>query len=175
MQETTTKRDWSLPFATLLLISLIFLSGCNLNQASDQALEVMEKDEPVVMEEKAPEGTVEIVQREEVPKAQYAAGKVNTYSKEAFDKALADNKTILLDFHADWCKTCVGNAPKVKEAVESNGDVVGFKVNYDTAKELKKQFSVNSQSTFIVLKGGEESGRTMGPQSVESLSELIGA
>lgn len=156
MEKTIKQRDWSLPFAILILFALVLLSGCNLGGSDSEA-------------------SAQIAPAPVAKQASYDPGKFQNYSKSKLEAALVDNKTVLLDFHADWCAVCVGNDPNVKQAFDELGDtgVVGFKVNYDTEKALKRQFSVNSQATFIVLKGGKEVKRTMGPQSVSMVKALL--
>lgn len=107
--------------------------------------------------------------------ADYKSGAVQDYSAAAFDKAQKDGKVVLVDFHADWCSTCVSNKPNLKEAFSSLNDssLVGFIANYDTEKELKKRFGVTSQATFIVFKGVKEVNRTMGALSVDQFKKLL--
>lgn len=57
---------------------------------------------------------------------------------------------IFLFFHASWCPTCV-NFEKQILAAPLPSDVVIFKVDYDTATELKKKYSVLSQSTWVQI------------------------
>ena len=86
------------------------------------------------------------------------------FNKSDYEKALKENKVILLDFYANWCPICRGEEPVLKEAFNKfNSDkVVGFRVNYkdiDTDKseeELARQFNIPYQHTKVVLKDGKE-------------------
>ncbi len=114
-----------------------------------------------------------------VPAAQptdtYVAGAFQPYTKSAYARALADGKTVLLDFHANWCEICVANSPVIEQAFQklNNPQVVGFKANYDTETALETQFGVRSQATLILVKGSKEAKRVMGPQTVETVMALL--
>lgn len=104
------------------------------------------------------------------PKAQvaqktYRAGALQTYSPAAYAEALADGKTVIIDFHADWCEICVKNFPSIRAAFEnmSNPNVIGFKANYDTETSLENQFGVTTQSTLVKVRGSDpKSARKLG-------------
>jgi thiol:disulfide interchange protein len=54
-----------------------------------------------------------------------------------------------LFFHADWCSTCQNFEKQILASKDIPRDVIILKVNYDTATELKKKYSILSQSTFV--------------------------
>ena len=69
------------------------------------------------------------------------------YSDEIF--ATLTWSRILLFFHADWCPTCQNFEKQILASKSIPKDIVILKVNYDTATELKKKYSILSQSTFV--------------------------
>lgn len=105
-----------------------------------------------------------------------SAGPWSSYDEASFKKAQAEGKTVVLDFYADWCSTCVKQRPVlVKLLNEEKFDrVVGFKVNFDEAEELKKRLNVYSQATLIVFKGEKEVARNIGVTGQDELKNLIG-
>ncbi len=106
----------------------------------------------------------------------YVAGAYQDFSQTAYDSALADGKTVILDFHADWCPTCQVNEPIIKSVFSTNTDtnIVGFKVNYDTEIGLKKAFNIQSQSTIIKTVKDEAAEQLgPGPVTAESFSAFI--
>lgn len=60
------------------------------------------------------------------------------------------DKKILLFFHADWCPTCRNFDKQIAEMTLPQ-DVIILKVDYDTATELKKKYSILSQSTWVQI------------------------
>ncbi len=57
---------------------------------------------------------------------------------------------ILLFFHADWCSTCKSFDEQIR-TTQLPWDLIILQVDYDTADDLKKQYSILSQSTFIQI------------------------
>lgn len=106
----------------------------------------------------------------------YVAGAYQDFSQSAYDAAIADGKTVILDFHADWCPTCRANEPIIKGVFEARADknLVGFKVNYDTEIALKKTFNIQNQATLIkTSKNGQTKQLGPGPVTAESLTAFI--
>jgi thiol-disulfide isomerase/thioredoxin len=85
------------------------------------------------------------------------------YSAAALAAAQKADKPVVLQFHAGWCPTC-RIQDKVLQTLKSEPglDITVLKVNFDTEKELKKQFKVQTQSTMIILRGDKERGRLVG-------------
>lgn len=84
----------------------------------------------------------------------HVASNFTDYNKEAYEAALAEGKTVFLDFHASWCSTCLSNAPKIEAAFEKLEDdsIVGFRADYDKETALKRQLGVNFQSTLLLVR-----------------------
>ncbi|HMD53454.1 MAG TPA: thioredoxin family protein, partial [Phycisphaerae bacterium] len=74
------------------------------------------------------------------------AGEIKPYNEAAFAEAKAAGKTVLLDFHADWCPVCRKQGPLLGSLVQEDKlkDIAAFKVNYDDETALKKQLKVTS-------------------------------
>ncbi len=99
------------------------------------------------------------------------------YDAAAFAKAQADQKTIVLDYYADWCPTCRVQKTGLEGSLQSTKfeNVVAFEVNYDQQPaDLKKQLKkVNEQSTLIILKGKSVRGRASGITDQAEIGRLI--
>ena len=99
---------------------------------------------------------------------------VRPFTKEAFDAAAAEGKTILVDFHAPWCPVCRAQEPKVTARL--NGDfrhVVAFRVDYDSNAPLRKAMNVQKQSTLILFHGRNELARLSYTSEDKALDELF--
>lgn len=93
------------------------------------------------------------------------------FDRAKFDKARADGKSIILDFHAVWCGTCKKQLPIVQSLLlePEFKDFQFFNVDYDWSEELNKEFNVQRQATIIVFKGKEERDRSIGVSDREDL------
>ena len=98
---------------------------------------------------------------------------VLSVNKSNFDAVKNSEKTVLLDFYADWCGPCRMVSPIVDEIAEERSDIVVGKINVDDCPELAMQFGIISIPTLIVMKGGEAVNKMVGarPKS-EILSAL---
>ena len=74
---------------------------------------------------------------------------------ENFDQVKNSEKSVLLDFYADWCGPCRMVAPIIEEIARENEQVLVAKVNVDEEPALAQQFGIVSIPTLIVMKGGE--------------------
>ncbi len=98
------------------------------------------------------------------------------FDQKAFDAAQAAGKPILIEVTAPWCPTCKAQAPilsKLKgEARFKN--LASFNIDFDSQKDLLKKFNVQKQSTLIVFKGKQETGRSTGDTNAGSIEQLLG-
>lgn len=86
------------------------------------------------------------------------------FSQEAYEKALSEEKVILLYFYASWCPTCKAEQPEIFEAFKSLNleNTIGFRVNYkdsDTDEfetALAKKYGIAYQHTKVILVNGEQ-------------------
>lgn len=103
-----------------------------------------------------------------IPEAVLASvSRYNTeFSEAAYQTALAEKKTVFLNFHADWCSVCAANKPHIKAAFQELNDanMVGFQVDYDNSQALKKQFGITMQSSFVLIPNGDTTAfKKLGP------------
>ena len=90
------------------------------------------------------------------------------------EEVLKSDKPVLIDFYADWCGPCRMMSPVVDDIAESmNTSIKVGKINVDECSELAQKYNVMSIPTFVVLKNGEETGRTVGVQSRDELVKLL--
>jgi len=73
-------------------------------------------------------------------------------TKANFEKTVADNPIVIVDFWAPWCGPCRGFAPVFEKASEVHPDVVFAKVNSDEQQELAGAFNIRSIPTLMVFR-----------------------
>lgn len=97
------------------------------------------------------------------------------FTKAEYDTALNAGRTVVVDFHADWCPTCRKQEPLINEIVKSKGyeNILALKANYDSETDLKRSLNVSKQSTVVVFKNGKEVGRSTGVTNKDDLKKLI--
>lgn len=89
-------------------------------------------------------------------------------------EVLKSDKTVLVDFYADWCGPCKMMAPTVEQiANELGGEAVVGKLNVDDNEEIAMKYSVMSIPTLIVFKNGQAVDKKVGVQSKETILAMI--
>ena len=98
--------------------------------------------------------------------AKVLAGKSSPFlefNQEDYEKARESGKIVFLDFYANWCPICRGEAPELESGFNSltTDSVVGFRVNYNDSdtdegeKKLAGEFDITYQHTKVILKNRE--------------------
>lgn len=113
---------------------------------------VVEEKKEIVVVEEAPakveepvQATQEVVEEKvETPVVTSTPGVYADYSPEAVANAKGD---IVLFFHATWCPACVAIENKIVGG-QLPDNLTILKVDYDDSSELKKKYSVRTQTTF---------------------------
>lgn len=98
---------------------------------------------------------------------------VLTVNQQNFSAVKESEKTVLLDFYADWCGPCRMVSPIVDEIAEENADILVGKVNVDNEPALAEAFGVSSIPTLIVLKNGNVVNRVTGARPKAQILALI--
>ena len=99
------------------------------------------------------------------------------FSAEVFDAAQNQDKPILIEITASWCPTCKIQAPIIDELTQRDTfkDLVVLRVDFDTQKDVVRNFGANMQSTLIVFKGRNEVSRSVGETNPEVIEAQIAA
>ena len=88
-------------------------------------------------------------------------------------EVLKSEKTVLVDFYADWCNPCKILSPIVEEVAKENENIKVVKINVDNAPNLSSEYGTYSIPTLIVIKNGEEVNRAVGVISKEEILSLV--
>ena len=97
------------------------------------------------------------------------------FTASNFDsEVLQSDKTVLVDFYADWCGPCKMMAPLVAQLAEELGEsaVVG-KLNVDENEAIAERYSVMTIPTLMVFKQGRSVNKLIGIQSKEDVLKMI--
>jgi len=73
-------------------------------------------------------------------------------SAENFEKIIAENEIVVIDFWATWCGPCKQYGPIFERVSENISDVTFAKVNTDEQQQLAAQFQIRSIPTTVVMK-----------------------
>ena len=94
-------------------------------------------------------------------------------NKENFESVKNSEKTVLLDFYADWCGPCRMVSPIVDEIAEERADLTVGKINVDDSPELATEFGVASIPTLVVMKGGRVVHQSAGARPKAQILALL--
>ena len=95
-------------------------------------------------------------------------------NEENFEReVLQSDKTVLVDFYADWCGPCKMLSPIVDEVANEVSDVKVCKVNIDEARNLAIKFDIMSIPTLLVFKNGNVVNSSLGLVSKAKIMDLI--
>lgn len=104
-----------------------------------------------------------------------AAPEPQPFTSDAFEAAQKAGKPILIDTYATWCEVCARQAPILDRlrAEPRFKELVTFKVNFDTQKDVMRRFNARVQSTLIAFHGAKEVGRSVGETQPEWVEDLL--
>ena len=95
-------------------------------------------------------------------------------TSQNFEKeVLKSDKTVLVDFYADWCGPCKMLSPIVDEVAKEMSEIKVVKVNVDEAQDLAMNYQVMSIPTLVVIKDGKEAKRSVGLIDKSEIKNLV--
>lgn len=102
-------------------------------------------------------------------------GQVNELTDSNFRQTMSESdKPVLVDFWAEWCAPCRMMAPVIHQlAAEYAGRAYIAKLNVDHNPGTAAQHRVMSIPNFIVFRGGQPVGQTVGAVGKPGLVQLI--
>lgn len=103
------------------------------------------------------------------------AGEAQPFNPAAFAAAQKSGKPILVEVSAPWCPICKAQKPIIAKLAADPRfkDLQVFDVDFDTRKDVLKQFNARMQSTLIAFKGEKEVGRSVGETQPEWIEGLV--
>ena len=98
---------------------------------------------------------------------------LNVTSANFEKEVLNSEKTVIIDFYADWCGPCKMFSPIIESVANENEDVKVVKINVDNAQDLAIKYQVMSIPTTVIIQNGKEVDRAVGIISKSDLLEMV--
>ena len=94
--------------------------------------------------------------------------------KGKFDKVIASESPVLVDFFAEWCGPCKTLAPILKEVKDELGDAIRIvKIDVDKNQPVAQKNNVRGVPTLLLFKKGKQVWRQSGIVSKNDLIQVI--
>ena len=102
-------------------------------------------------------------------------GQVNELTDANFQEAIsAADRPVLVDFWAEWCAPCKMMAPVIHQlAAEYKGKAYIAQLDVDNNRGTAMKYRVMSIPNFMVFRGGQPVGQTVGAVGKPGLVQLI--
>lgn len=106
------------------------------------------------------------------------AGDTFAYTPGIIQQALAEGRTVFVDYSATWCSTCARQERVITQLREENPayeNMLFVRVDWDTysSHEVTTSRNIPRRSTLLVLKGDQEYGRIIAGTSVDVIKALM--
>jgi thioredoxin 1 len=96
-------------------------------------------------------------------------------STAEYDALLKDNRSVFVDFYADWCGPCKMAGPVVEALAGIHTNVKFVKVNVDDHPDIAQRYGIMSIPTMIAFKDGKAAATSLGFRPQEELEEIVKA
>ncbi|CCD24546.1 thioredoxin TRX2 NDAI_0D02320 [Naumovozyma dairenensis CBS 421] len=83
-------------------------------------------------------------------------------SADEFEKAINQDKLVVVDFFAVWCGPCKMIAPMIEKFAEQYPQADFVKLDVDELSEVAQKNEVSSMPTLVFFKNGKEITRVIG-------------
>lgn len=99
-----------------------------------------------------------------------AEAAATTIPVKEFDKLIAGNKLVMVDFYAVWCGPCKRMAPFVEAVKEEKKDVVTvLSIDAEAQPEISNRYRLEGYPTLIFFKKGQVVANIIGYQTKEQI------
>ena len=96
---------------------------------------------------------------------------LNITSENYEKEVLKSDKTVVLDFYADWCGPCRMMGPIIEEIAEEKADTIRVgKINVDENQDLAMEYGIMSIPTIVIMNNGKVSKTFVG---VKDKNEIL--
>lgn len=103
-----------------------------------------------------------------------APQKAKGMQKAQFEALINTDKTVLVDFYADWCGPCKKMKPDLDRLAEAQKKrLTIIRIDADANPDLAKQLKVSSLPTLFVFRNKQETRRKEGFQTLAQMEEMV--
>jgi thioredoxin 1 len=90
-------------------------------------------------------------------------------------EVLQSDKSVIVDFWAEWCGPCHAVSPVLEKIAEERPDEIKLvTVNIDQEQSLSMRYGVMSIPTMILFKDGQPAAAAVGAQPKSMLERSLG-
>ncbi|MBK9435153.1 MAG: thioredoxin family protein [Micrococcales bacterium] len=149
-------------------LAALLLAGCGSSSeetATPTASETVAESPAEVMEESPSADAME-----KTPEVMVTGGQYVTETQYREDPAAFQEGNTVLFFYAPWCPDC----QETDKSIQQTGvpdDINIVKIDFDNANDLRKEYGVTQQHTFVLIGAdGEEIKKWTGSFSAEDIN-----
>lgn len=88
-------------------------------------------------------------------------------------EVLKSDRTVLVDFYADWCNPCRMLSPTVEKIADEREDIKVCKVNVDSEGALAAKFAVDAIPMLAVVRDGKIVKTSVGYIPEQAVLDLL--
>ena len=103
----------------------------------------------------------------------FAVEKSTTFSKEIFNKAQLEGKTVVINSWNKSCFTCKKQTKILDQAEKEFKDIIFLSYEQSKNKDIAKQLNIKFWTTILVFKGNEEKARIIGQTNKDEIYKAI--
>lgn len=172
MKKSSKRRAAILTGAAAVVV--LTAAGCSSNASSDASSDATPSATPTAASSSAAP-TESAAGKASAQPAAATAGSYITWDEYQKDKAKYENNNVVLFFNASWCPTCQATVESL-DASKGNfpEGLTVVSVDYDSSSELKKQYGVTTQHTFVEIKpNGDQVQKWTGSMTTEAIQAKV--